>query len=552
MSFEFSNPTVKKSGRAALLATALVVLFHLAALAHPLGNFTVNHYSRLQIKRDTLLLRLVVDMAEIPAFQTLQSIDRDADGKASDGELHAYAEQTAAQYAQGLRLSVDGEPTRLKTVATEASTPTGNGGLPTLRLVCEYVAEVRAGVMAKQIKYEDTNNQGRAGWREIVITPDASLAVFDSTAYGNAVTDELKAYPDDLLSAPLDERRAEFSVTAGMMPEKAVPLKTREGRAISQSRDRFAELIAVEELTLPVALLGLLIAAGLGAVHALSPGHGKTVVGAYLVGSRGTAKHAAFLGLTVTITHTLGVFALGLITLFASEFILPEKLFPVINLISGVIVLFLGLSLFFKRLSVAMGAAQTHHHHGHAHSHDHPHHHDHDHDRLSHDHRQPHAVVAPAPAVAHSHHPHPHQYLTPDRVDLTPLDSHEVGDSDFTHTHDGHTHTHMPPGTDGSAITWKSLLALGISGGLLPCPSALVVLLAAIAFNRVGFGLLLVVAFSLGLAATLTAVGLLFLYAGRLLKRPMRESKWLHLLPVVSALVIACLGAVLCYQALSI
>ena len=125
-----------------------------------------------------------------------------------------------------------------------------------------------------------------------------------------------------------------------------------------------------------------------------------------------------------------------------------------------------------------------------------------------------------------------------------------TGHSDFTHTHDGHTHTHMPPGTDGTAITWKSLLALGISGGLLPCPSALVVLLSAIALNRVGFGLLLVVTFSLGLATTLTVVGLLFLYAGRLLNRPMRESKWLHLLPVVSAMVIACLGAALCYQAL--
>jgi ABC-type nickel/cobalt efflux system permease component RcnA len=139
-----------------------------------------------------------------------------------------------------------------------------------------------------------------------------------------------------MLDAPLEERAASFSFTRGNIPEGGVALMTRDGRVTSQQRDRLAELIAVPELTFGVALLGLLIAAMLGSVHALSPGHGKTIVGAYLVGSRGTARHAAFLGLTVTVTHTIGIFALGLVTLFASQYVLPDRLLPILSLVSRV------------------------------------------------------------------------------------------------------------------------------------------------------------------------------------------------------------------------
>ncbi|MCA1613264.1 MAG: hypothetical protein LC800_03715 [Acidobacteria bacterium] len=308
--------------------------------------------------------------------------------------------------------------------------------------------------------------------------------------------------------APLDERAAELSWTGGAPPAGAAALRTRDGRAAGggQTRDRFAELIAVRELTPLVALLGLFVAAGLGAIHAFSPGHGKTVVGAYLVGSRGTAKHAAFLGLTVTVTHTAGVFALGLVTLFAAQYVVPERLFPVLGFASGAIVLVIGLSLFAKRLRAALGLAP----HAHAHADDHQHHeHDHAHDG------------------AHAH----------DAAGLV-------------HSHGGREHSHLPPGADGAPVTWRNLLALGVAGGLLPCPSALVVLLAAIAAGRVAYGLALVVAFSVGLAATLTAVGLAFVYAARFVKRPSADSWALKALPIASALVIAGLGAAICYEAL--
>ena len=209
--------------------------------------------------------------------------------------------------------------------------------------------------------------------------------------------------------------------------------------------------------------LALLTAMLLGGMHALSPGHGKTVVGAYLVGSRGTARHALFLGLTVTLVHTAGVFALGLATLFVSRSFMPERVFPWLSLASGLLVLGMGLSLLRVRLRALGRPARGP---GHAHGHDHEH---------------------PAGALSHSH---------------------GLG-----------SHTHAVPGADGAPVTWRSLLALGISGGLLPCPSALVVMLGAIALQRVLLGLVLIVAFSAGLAATLSAIGLAMVYSGRLAGR---------------------------------
>jgi len=226
-------------------------------------------------------------------------------------------------------------------------------------------------------------------------------------------------------------------------------------------------------------IAGLAVAFVLGAIHALSPGHGKTIVAAYLVGTRGTPKHAIFLGAMVTFTHTISVFALGFATLFLSRYVLPEKIFPVLGVISGVMIVWVGATLFFKRLHVAR------HHHG-----DHHHHHHHDH--------------------GHDHH---------------------------------HTHHHVPEGE----VTLGSLIALGASGGLVPCPSALVLLLSSIAIGRVALGLTLLVAFSAGLAVVLMAIGLAVLYAKHLLPDTEKtaRSPVMRYLPVASAGVITCAGLVM-------
>jgi ABC-type nickel/cobalt efflux system permease component RcnA len=268
-------------------------------------------------------------------------------------------------------------------------------------------------------------------------------------------------------------------------------------------------------------------------MHALTPGHGKTIVGAYLVGSRGTLKHAVYLGLTTTITHTLGVFALGLITLFAARYVVPEKLYPWMTLFSGLFVVGIGINLLLSRfrssgLGEQVSKAKA---------------------RI--------AGTGPSHALVFQHYPaedatHQHQYA----LNSSHIHAHDHGHS-HPHSQDGHhhdhdhaDHSHLPPGADGSPVTWRSLLALGVSGGLIPCPSALIVLLGAIALNRIGFGLILVLAFSLGLAATLTAIGMMFIYAGRLFERFPSRGGMMRLLPVISALFVSLIGAAIVFKAL--
>lgn len=261
--------------------------------------------------------------------------------------------------------------------------------------------------------------------------------------------------------------------------------------------DYLARLLHQGDLSLGLLLAGVAVAFALGAVHALSPGHGKTIVAAYLVGTRGTPKHAIFLGGMVTFTHTISVFLLGLVTLFLSQFVLPDKISAVLGVISGIAIVWIGATLFYKRLRAARR-------HGHAH----PHHH-HDHGHHDHDH-------------AHDHH-------------------HEPAHGTLVHDHgDGHVHSHGPEGD----VSLGSLIALGASGGLVPCPSAMVLLLSAIALGRIGLGLTLLVAFSLGLAGVLMGIGLAVLYAKSWLPDARKTSQHaaFRLIPVASAALIVCIG----------
>jgi ABC-type nickel/cobalt efflux system permease component RcnA len=514
------NSSSPYRGAVIIIFVALIAAASMAAetSGHPLGNFTINHFSRIETNPARIRVRYVIDMAEIPTFQETRAIAKETDGTLSNAELKNYLDRVAPLYAEGLLITVDGARVPLEIVSKSISILNGSGGLPTLRIACDFEGDVKAteSNRARHLRFEDTNFSDRIGWREIVVIAAAGTNIFNSSAFGSAVTDELKTYPADMLAAPLDERRAQLSWTIGAVPDGAVALRTRDGRPAANARDGFAELIAVPEVTPLVALLGILLAAGLGALHALSPGHGKTIVGAYLIGSRGTARHAAFLGLTVTMTHTFGVFALGLITLFASQYILPERLFPILSFVSGAIVAAIGLSLFARRLRAAIKDFNNYH-----------------------------------TPLDDAHDAHSHEHA---RENLLPHDHTHHGDQDHSHlihSHGGRAHTHLPPGTDGSRVTWRSLLALGVSGGLLPCPSALVVLLSAISLHRVGYGLALVLAFSVGLAATLTGIGLAFVYAKRFVKHSFKQSRVVRVLPVLSAFIIACVGAAICYEALA-
>jgi nickel/cobalt exporter len=496
-------------GHAPLALCALALALALAlpagnAQAHPLGNFSINHLSTVRISSDRVDVRYVLDQAEIPTVQE-RGLTRD--------ELLL---RKRAEVARRLELTVDGRPVALVAAgAPRLSFPLGAGGLRTTRLELALRAVVHD---PGRVELHDGTFPGRVGWKAIVSAPGAGTAVPPATPRGDP-THGLRRYPVDLQSSPLDERSASFAVRPG---DGTLTAPEGPGGAFSTSRaegtDGFAGLFADAASGERVLLLLLLAALGWGALHALSPGHGKAMVAAYLVGTRGTARDAVALGGAVTVTHTIGVFALGLVTLALSQYVLPEDLYPWLTLVSGLWVGGGGAGVLRARLRGARGG------HGHAHGHAHQ----------AHDH-----------AHLHAHgddrgHPHDHAH------------GHAGGD-DHAHRHDHahghaaghHHHTHDPdrPGARG-------IIAMGAAAGLIPCPSALVVLLAAISQHQVALGLLLILAFSLGLAATLTVLGLAVVSARRLIPSGLASGRLATTLPAVSALLIVAVGCVLTAKAL--
>jgi ABC-type nickel/cobalt efflux system permease component RcnA len=455
------------------------------ALAHPLGNFTINRYSRLELNPESIRILYIVDMAEIPAFQELGRMDADGDSAISDEERGNYLATTANRLVRGLQLTIDEITLTPQLISRELTTPPGQGGLKTLRLNLMLQADFAPGKdsKARQAHYQDNNYSQRPGWKEIVVRPLQKVTLLNSDVPPQDQSAELLSYPRDQLSAPLDVHKASWTFAPAGSPSLVETDTSLKPNAKTPQKDRLVDILAVDRNTLPLMLFALLIAAGLGALHALSPGHGKAIVGAYLVGTRGTVKQALILGFTVTLTHTAGVFALGLVTLYASRYLLPEQLYPWLGSASGLTVAVMGAFFLQKRLR-SKAHSLPHAHHGHDHGHDH----------LAHGHTHPHLAT------------------------------------------EDHGHPHEP------APSLRNLLMLGVSGGLLPCPSALVVLLGAIALNRIGFGLLLIFAFSLGLATVLTLVGILFIYAKDLFCHWHHGRALLKFMPVASALVIFAAG----------
>ena len=466
----------RRAPLAALLALVALVL-PAAAGAHPLGNFSVNRLDIVRVSSDRVDVRYVLDQAEIPTFQER--------GRAPAALLAA----KRREIARALALEVNGRPVALRLRdAGRISFPRGQGGLRTTRVELALSAPVSR---PRSVILRDRSFADRVGWRAIIVRPGADTAVRSSVP-ARDITRDLRAYPQELLASPLDQRAARLDVRPGTSTVVA-PKPRGAGLETTAARGGdagFAGIFDDAAAGQGVLLLLLLAAIGWGALHALSPGHGKAMVAAYLVGTRGTARHAIALGLTVTVTHTVGVFVLGVVTLGLSQWVLPEDLYPWLNLTSGLLVVAVGAAVLRSRIRWARARDAGH---GHARSHgpDQPHGHAHD---LDHDHSH---GLGQAHSHGHSHdHDHDHD------------DSHGHG---HTHDHDhSHGHGHDVP----DQITARSLVAMGASAGLIPCPSALVVLLAAIAQEEIALGLLLIVAFSAGLALTLSVLGLAVVWAG--------------------------------------
>jgi nickel/cobalt exporter len=499
-----------------------------SAGAHPLGNFSISQYTGLRIAPDAVELRYLVDLAEIPTFQEIQEAAIVAE--LGHPSLQGWLPRKVEALKEGLRLEVDGQPLSLRAGPSEVIFPPGAGGLPTLKLRAVFRATLPPAGTRRELRYRDGNFPDRAGWKEVIAVAEGGATFEQSSVPAVDRSQELADYPTDLLNSPPQDREARVVFTGGVTPpvasappspgtsarasrgadpaaparesaaepsSPAPPAGEPGGRADTPRleanrqetpRSAFTALVATRELGPGVVAVALLVAAALGAFHALEPGHGKTVVAAYLVGSRGTAWHAVLLGLVVTASHTAGVYLLGALTLYGSRHVVPERLYPWLGAVSGAAIAIVGLTLLVRRY--AEGA------HPHSHAHPHPHAHDHSHGG-------------------------------------------------------GADHHHHDAGSTDGGVSAASLVTLGVTGGIVPCPGALVVLLSALALNRVGFGLLLIVAFSVGLAAVLIAIGILMVYAGRFMSRFGAPGPLVHRwLPLASSAVITLLGLAIAVQAL--
>ena len=483
----------RSSGALAVLIAALAVLAAATprASAHPLGNFSTNQLVKVGIDERQVRVTYLLDLAEIPTFQAIGRHDSNGDGEIdSAAERRGLIAEVLGEVRSDLTLTANGRQLPLGPPASTALRfPPGQSDLKLTRVVLGFRVPV---VEAERVEITNEVYEGRIGWRALQVLPGAGTDV-TSTAPRTDPTDGLRAYPQDLLASPASEGTARFTVAPGTgavsAPESE--FEPADGPAASEG---FAGALAGADAG-GLLILGLLAAAfGWGALHALSPGHGKAMVAGYLAGSGGRARDALILGATVTVTHTAAVFAFGLITLAASAYILPEQLYPWLGLVSGLMVIAIGVSVMRSRFRRWRSLRAEHSHEPHSHSHSHPHSH------------------------AHSH---------------------------------SHSHTH----DHSDATGLRGLIGLGVSGGLVPCPSALVVLIAAISQHRVGLGMVLILAFSLGLAATISAVGLLVLGSQRLFQRLRPERRLFGgrlsgALPAVSAGVIVLAGVLISYRAL--
>jgi ABC-type nickel/cobalt efflux system permease component RcnA len=513
-------------GATAAVAVVLGLVLPAAVTAHPLGNFTINHFAALRVATDHVDLDVVIDRAEIPAFQERQRLDTNADGTMQDAELAGQAPIECEALGADLHLAADGAPVPLALDAAGMSFPAGAGGLSTMRLVCEYKGALAAVIGAgTRLTFEDASFAERIGWREIVVGGDAvTIAGRGPGAAISGVSARLTSYPADLLTQPLDQRSIAVEASAGgpalagWEAPDATPLEAR-AHAVSTGGalgavpggvgQELAAIVNVQDLT-PLAILASLgIAVVLGVLHALSPGHGKTIMAAYLVAGRGSSRQAVGLGLAVTVSHTLGVLALAGITLAASSVLPPERLYPVLGVASGGLVIAIGASLLWQRLRASLARR--------AHAQAHAHGHTHEHERA---------------------HAHAHGFAG------------------------GHEHPHpQPHGPDAAAdsISWRGLLALGLSGGLVPSASALILLLGSIAAGRVAYGLVLVIAFGLGMAIVLAGIGLVLVHARRFVERraaggvPLgaRLRRLVAAVQLATAGLVVALGIVLTGQALT-
>lgn len=569
---------------AVLTAACALALFSSSRERAPLGNFTVNRYDGLVATPGELRVHHVEDLAEIPATQARPDIEK--------AGMTAWARQRCADAVRGSEVTVDGRTVELALNSSHARVRPGQAGLDTLRVECRLTAPLpeNAGDGTLDLGFRGAGAESGPGWREITARGDR-MTLTASDVPKESISRELTRYPEELLSSPADTKTASLRVRPGGPALAEADQNAPASSVLPRGADRWTraldDLVSRHDLTVGFAALALLLAIFLGAMHALAPGHGKTLMAAVAAarGGRARMKDVLPLAASVTVTHTLGVVALGLLVTAGSA--AAPSVITWLGIASGALVIAAGATL-VRRAWHFRGHGRLHTH-GHAHDHDHDHDHDHSHAHAHDDHTHPHdplgghehahdadhtherqpvlvaahahtATPAPTPTHGHVHahapaghthqhgpehgrghdHDHPHPHGHPRNRGL------------LTHTHGGFTHTHS------TAPTLRGTILLGFAGGLVPSPSAVVVLVGAAALGKAWFGLLLVVAYGAGLALTLTAAGFAVVRLGTGVTRVLdRQPRWMaHPLtvfvrrtaPLGSAVLVVLIGAGLVLQ----
>ncbi|MGW0590396.1 nickel/cobalt transporter [Streptosporangium sp. NPDC002607] len=505
-----------------------------AEMAHPLGNFTVNHYNGLRIAPDRVENLAVVDSAELPTLQARPAVDADRSGTVSDAERSAYGTARCGELATAQRLTVNGTATVWQISEAVFAYEPGQGGLQTSRLTCRLHAAAKplqaptaaaasgSGTSVTSegsgtVEFSDGFLADRLGWREITAVSAAGLRLVRPSVPGTSVSRELRSYPGDLLADPLDQRAVKLGVTPGT-GSAATAIPPVSGGPVADALaalDRlFTNLIGTASLTVPLGLLSVALAAVLGAGHALIPGHGKTIMAAYLAGRSGRPRDALVVGATVTATHTLGVLVVGLL-LSAFSALTGESVLGWLGLASGLLITVIGAGLLRSAWRAHRSGEPSGHRHGHGHGH------------------------VPSAEGHDQRSGYGHGHTDPGRgvVRTAVLDRERPAQTEATRSRRG-------------------LVGMGVAGGLVPSPSALVVLLGAIGLGRTWFGITLVFAYGIGMASTLTATGLLLVkLAGRLDRMATRghgmAARLSSLAPVGTAAVVIVLGLGLAIRGLA-
>lgn len=467
----------------ALLAVLGAVAVSTVAYAHPLGNFSVNHAAMVRMQPDQVDVDLVIDLAELPSVSAFRSLDADHDGTASAAERSAYGNSRCAAYGKGLDLELDGHRLTLATRTTSVFVVPGMSRLRTVRVECRLVSP-KIATVGHHLSFHDDTDGGHVGWREVTAIGEG-VTIAGSDVPSVSPTVALTRYPPSRLNHPESMHEAHLRVVALSSDGSSAAVPPLPGGSLLGRSAGFVPELGGGYSGVAVALLVALV---FGAAHAAAPGHGKTVMAAYLVGQGGRLRHAIVIGLSVTATHTVGVLVLaGMVTL--SVLSAPERLYPWLGVVDGLLLLGVGTVL----LRSARRRASYPHGQDHEHSHGHAHEHGHEH---------------------------------------------------------GHSHT----------MSWRSLLTLGFVGGMVPSPSAVLLLFGASGAGRPLLGVLLVLAYGGGMAVALIATGIALAYGHRrLLDRLARRATTVHrmlpwlaaALPVLTAVVIVVVGAVLSGRALA-